>query len=30
MQLNADFRERYEADMWGMTQEEYQDYKAAC
>ena len=30
MRLNADFRERYEADMWGMTQEEYQDYKAAC
>ena len=30
MRLNADFRERYEAEMWGMTQEEYQDYKAAC
>ena len=30
MRLNADFRERYEADMWGMTQKEYQDYKAAC
>nr|WP_317351353.1 hypothetical protein [uncultured Agathobacter sp.] len=29
-QMNADFRERYEADMWGMTQKEYQDYKAAC
>ncbi|MCR4716249.1 MAG: hypothetical protein K5656_03620, partial [Lachnospiraceae bacterium] len=30
MRMNADFRERYEADMWGMTLEEYQDYKAAC
>ncbi len=29
MSMVADFRERYEADMWGMTQEEYQDYKAA-
>ena len=26
-ELNADFRERYEAEMRGMTQEEYQDYK---
>lgn len=28
--LNDDFRERWEADSWGMTQEEYQDYKEAC
>jgi len=27
--MNADFRERYEAEMRGMTQEEYQDYKKA-
>lgn len=26
-ELNADFRERYEAEMRGMTQEAYQDYK---
>ena len=29
-ELNADFRERYEAEMRGMTQEEYRDYKSAC
>lgn len=27
--MNADFRERYEADMRGMSVEEYRDYKAA-